>query len=248
MTRNNLKAGERLDDLQINGYEIIQNPEFFCFGMDAVLLSHYVKAPGDKRILDLGSGNGIIPIMLAALTRSTFIRGLEIQEENVDMAARSIAHNGITDRAEIIKGDIKDASRIFGASSFDIVVSNPPYMKGGRGLKNEADRRTIARHEVLCTLEDVVRETSRLLNAGGRFYMVHRPLRLVEIFTLMRQYRIEPKGMRLVYPYVDKEPNMVLIEGIKDGGEELRVDKPLIIYEKSGQYTKALLDIYAGGR
>ncbi|MCR5784962.1 MAG: tRNA1(Val) (adenine(37)-N6)-methyltransferase [Eubacterium sp.] len=244
---NNLKEGERLDDLQIKGYELIQNPKYFCFGMDAVLLSHYVKAPGDKKILDLGSGNGIIPVMLAALTKSTFIRGLEIQSHNIDMAERSIEHNGLLGRVSVVQGDIKDASKIFGASSFDIVVTNPPYMRGESGIKNDLDERTIARHEVLCSLEDIIRESSKMLNAGGRFYMVHRPLRLVDIFSLMREYKIEPKGMRLVYPYVHKEPNMVLIEGIKDGRPELRVDKPLIIYEPNGEYTKQLLEIYRSG-
>ncbi len=240
----NLRDNERLDDLQ-NGYEIIQNPDYFCFGMDAILLSHYVNMMGDKRVLDLGSGNGIIPIMLAALTRSTFIRGLEIQAYNVDMATRSIEHNNITDRARVIHGDIKDASKLFEASSFDIVVSNPPYMKDVAGIKNESDARTIARHEVLCSLEDVIREASMVLKTSGRFYMVHRPLRLVEIFSLMRQYHIEPKRMQLVYPYVDKEPNMVLIEGIKGGKPEMRVDKPLIVYEADGSYTQQLLDIYS---
>ena len=240
----NLRDNERLDDLQ-NGYEIIQNPEYFCFGMDAILLSHYVNMMGDKRVLDLGSGNGIIPVMLAALTKSTYIRGLEIQPYNVDLASRSIEHNNIIDRAQVIQGDIRDASKLFEASSFDIVVTNPPYMKSVAGVKNESDARTIARHEVLCSLEDVISAASAVLKTNGRFYMVHRPLRLVEIFSLMRNYHLEPKRMQLVYPYVDKEPNMVLIEGIKGAKPEMRVDKPLIVYKQGGEYTQQLLDIYS---
>ena len=209
---SNLLPGERIDELQRNGYRIIQNPERFCFGMDAVLLSGFARAKKQERCLDLGCGNGIIPILMEAKTEGKHFTGLEIQPESADMAKRSVALNGLQDRIDIVEGDIKDASKIFGASSFHVVTTNPPYMTAQHGLTNLYEAKTIARHEVLCNLEDIIRESARLLMPGGRFYMVHRPFRLAEIISLMVQYRMEPKRMRLVYPYVDREPNMVLIE------------------------------------
>ena len=207
---SNLLPGERIDELQRNGYRIIQNPERFCFGMDAVLLSGFARAKKQERCLDLGCGNGIIPILMEAKTEGKHFTGLEIQPESADMARRSVALNGLQDRIDIVEGDIKDASKIFGASSFHVVTTNPPYMTAQHGLTNVYEAKTIARHEVLCNLEDIIRESARLLMPGGRFYMVHRPFRLAEIISLMVQYRMEPKRMRLVYPYVDREPNMVL--------------------------------------
>ena len=212
---SNLLPGERIDELQRNGYRIIQNPERFCFGMDAVLLSGFARAKKQERCLDLGCGNGIIPILMEAKTEGKHFTGLEIQPESADMAKRSVALNGLQDRIDIVEGDIKDASKIFGASSFHVVTTNPPYMTAQHGLTNVYEAKTIARHEVLCNLEDIIRESARLLMPGGRFYMVHRPFRLAEIISLMVQYRMEPKRMRLVYPYVDREPNMVLIEGLR---------------------------------
>ena len=226
--------GERIDELQRNGYRIIQNPERFCFGMDAVLLSGFARAKKQERCLDLGCGNGIIPILMEAKTEGKHFTGLEIQPESADMARRSVALNGLQDRIDIVEGDIKDASKIFGASSFHVVTTNPPYMTAQHGLTNVYEAKTIARHEVLCNLEDIIRESARLLMPGGRFYMVHRPFRLAEIISLMVQYRMEPKRMRLVYPYVDREPNMVLIEGLRGGKSRMTVEKPLIVYKEPG--------------
>jgi tRNA1Val (adenine37-N6)-methyltransferase len=169
---------------------------------------------------------------------------LEIQEESADMARRSVAYNGLEDKVEIVTGDIKEASTIFGAASFDVVTCNPPYMIAQHGLQNAGDAKTIARHEVLCTLEDVVTQTAKLLKPQGRCYFVHRPFRLVEILTMMSQKGIEPKRMRLVYPYVDKEPNMVLIEGLRGGKSRITVEPPLIVYEKPGVYTPEIYDTY----
>lgn len=244
MTQNNLLENERIDDLQRNGYQIIQNPEKFCFGMDAVLLSGFAKIKKGENALDLGTGTGIIPILLEAKTEGAHFTGLEIQEESADMARRSVALNHLEKKIEIVTGDIKDASARFGASSFDVITTNPPYMIGNHGLQNDAEAKTIARHEILCDLDDVLRESSRLLKTHGRFYMVHRPFRLAEIFVKMTQYHIEPKRMRLVYPYIEKEPNMVLIEGLKDGKSRITVEKPLIVYEKQGVYTPEIYDIY----
>ncbi len=239
-----LKDGERLDDLQRNGYRIIQDPEKFCFGMDAVLLSGFASAPEGGRVLDLGTGTGIIPILMAAKTPATELIGLEIQEESADMAQRSVILNDLQSKIKIVQGDIKEAGQLFDAASFDVVTSNPPYMIGGHGLKNPDGPKAIARHEVLCNLEDVIKAAARLLKSGGKFYMVHRPFRLAEIMVLMHDYRIEPKRMQLVYPYADKEPNMVLIEGARGGRSRLTVEKPLIIYEAPGKYTPEIYDIY----
>lgn len=241
---SNLLPGERIDELQRNGYRIIQNPERFCFGMDAVLLSGFARAKKQERCLDLGCGNGIIPILMEAKTEGKHFTGLEIQPESADMARRSVALNGLQDRIDIVEGDIKDASKIFGASSFHVVTTNPPYMTAQHGLTNLYEAKTIARHEVLCNLEDIIRESARLLMSGGRFYMVHRPFRLAEIISLMVQYRMEPKRMRLVYPYVDREPNMVLIEGLRGGKSRMTVEKPLIVYKEPGKYTDEIYDVY----
>ena len=241
---SNLLPGERIDELQRNGYRIIQNPERFCFGMDAVLLSGFARAKKQERCLDLGCGNGIIPILMEAKTEGKHFTGLEIQPESADMARRSVALNGLQDRIDIVEGDIKDASKIFEASSFHVVTTNPPYMTAQHGLTNVYEAKTIARHEVLCNLEDIIRESARLLMPGGRFYMVHRPFRLAEIISLMVQYRMEPKRMRLVYPYVDREPNMVLIEGLRGGKSRMTVEKPLIVYKEPGKYTDEIYDVY----
>ena len=239
-----IKPGERLDELQRNGYRIIQDPGRFCFGMDAVLLAGFAKVKPGERVVDLGTGTGIIPILLEARSKGASFTGLEIQPESADMAKRSVALNGLQDRIDIVEGDIKDASKIFGASSFHVVTTNPPYMTAQHGLTNVYEAKTIARHEVLCNLEDIIRESARLLMPGGRFYMVHRPFRLAEIISLMVQYRMEPKRMRLVYPYVDREPNMVLIEGLRGGKSRMTVEKPLIVYKEPGKYTDEIYDVY----
>ena len=241
---NNLKPEERLDDLQIKGYEIIQSPGRFCFGMDAVLLSSYAKVRNRELALDLGPGTGILPILLEAKNEGEHYTGLEIQEESADMARRSVSHNGLEDKIDIVTGDIKEASGIFGAASFHVITTNPPYMIGEHGLKNENEALYIARHEALCTLDDILRESARLLKPKGRFYMVHRPFRLPEILAKMSAYGIEPKRMRLVYPHIDKEPNMVLLEGLRGGRPRMQVEPPLIVYRKDGEYTEELLEIY----
>lgn len=241
-----LRPGERLDDLQRNGYQIIQNPEKFCFGMDAVLLSHFTdRSIGkNKHILDMGTGTAILPILLAALTKNTTFQALEIQEESVDMARRSVVLNKLDSRIEIVQGNIGEASAIFGNQTFDAVVTNPPYMNDRHGLKNPDLPKAIARHEILCTLEDVIRESARVLKPKHSLYMVHRPHRLPEIFHTMQDYRMEPKRMQLVYPYIHKEPNMVLIEAVKDGNPMLKTEPPIIVYEKVNVFTRQILDLY----
>lgn len=239
-----IKDGERVDELHRNGYRIIQNPEKFCFGMDAVLLSGFARVKKDECALDIGTGTGIIPILLEAKTQGRHFTGLEIQAESADMAKRSVAMNGLQEKIEIVTGDIREAGELFDAASFDVITSNPPYMINSHGLKNPEAEKAIARHEILCTLEDVVREGGRLLKDGGRFYLVHRPFRLVEIFMCLTTYGLEPKRMKLVYPYVDKEPNMVLIEALRGGRSRLTIEKPLIVFEAQGEYTAEITELY----
>lgn len=242
--RNNLvRPEERLDDLQ-NGYYVIQDPDKFCFGMDAVLLSGFSKIKKKEKVLDMGTGTGIIPVLLKAKTQGEHFTGLEIQKECADMASRTVRYNGLESEIDIVCGDIREAAEIFGAASFDVVTCNPPYMIGKHGLKNPYMPKAIARHEILCTLEDVVSQASKILKDRGRFYMVHRPFRLVEIFQILTKYKLEPKHMQLVYPFIDREPNMVLIEACKGGNPRIKTDPPMIVYEKPGVYTEQILKVY----
>lgn len=243
MKNDLVRENERVDDLQ-NGCYIIQDPEKFCFGMDAVLLSGFAKVKKGERVLDMGTGTGIIPILLSAKTEGEHFTGLEIQEECADMASRSVQYNGLEDKVRIIQGDIKEAAGIFGAASFHVVTCNPPYMIGAHGLTNPHMPKAIARHEILCTLEDVVSQAAKVLGDRGRFYLVHRPFRLTEIMNVLTKYKLEPKRMQLVYPYIDREPNMVLIEALKGGNPRITVERPLIVYENPGVYTKEVLEMY----
>ena len=340
-----LRPGERIDDLQRGstagtsepadggappqGLRIIQDPARFCFGMDAVLLSAYVQMKKARRGLDLGTGNGIIPILLSDRTDCRHLTGLEIQPASADLAARSVALNSLEERISIVQGDIREADRIFAAASFDFITCNPPYRTVGSGKVsgrdhassgkkvpgadhasggkkapgadgaeptcssaeatgldrrsasksekttspdcrsasksvettspdhdfgaenkedplNGLDPRAIARHELLCTFDDVARAAAKLLRPGGHFYLVHRPMRLPELITTLCGRGLEPKRMRFVYPHADQAPNMVLIDCVRGGGPELRVEPPLIVYEKDGSYTPELLQIYYG--
>ena len=227
-----LHPGERLDDLQLNGLQIIQDPKRFCFGMDAVLLSDFAKVRTGEKVLDLGTGTGILPILLAGKTKGQHFTGLEIQPESAEMARRSVAYNHLEEKIEIVTGDIKEAGRVFQPAFFDVITVNPPYMADQCGIQNPQDAKAIARHEILCNLEDIFRESKKLLPEGkGRFYMVHRPVRLAEILLKMSQSHIEPKRIQLVHPYVDKEPVMVLIEGRSGARPGVRIEPPLILHE-----------------
>lgn len=239
-----LKDGERIDDLERSNLCIIQDPKRFCFGMDAVLLSGFVHTKPGAKVLDLGTGTGIIPILLSAKTEASHISALEIQEDSAEMAKRSVLLNDLQDKIEIVNGDIKAADEIFTKASFDAVTCNPPYMIGEHGLKNPDSAMAIARHEVMCTFDDVARAAASLLKPGGNFFLVHRPFRLAELFSTLQKYKLEPKRMQLVYPFVDKEPNMVLIEASRGGKSRMEVLRPLIIYKQPGVYTEDVLEIY----
>ena len=239
-----MMINERIDDLMRDGLKLIQNTDIFCFGMDAVLLSTYAKAGKNDRVLDLGTGNGIIPVLMQSKNPGSTYTALEIQENSADLAIRNVELNNLSDRISVVKGDIKEASRLFGEASFNVVTSNPPYMNENHGIVNPDSAKAIARHELLCSLEDVVREAGKCLKSKGKMYMVHRPNRLVDIFDTMRRHHLEPKRMRLVYPYVNKAANMVLIEAVKGGNSQLIVEEPLIVYKEDGNYTDALLKMY----
>lgn len=241
-----IKENERVDDLHRNGYLIIQDPEKFCFGIDAVLLSGFTNVKKGEKVIDLGTGTGVIPILLEGRYGGEDYYGIDIQVESVEMANRSVELNGLGDKIKIIECDIKNVLQSFKLSDFDVVVSNPPYMNSGGGIINKFDSKAIARHEILCGLEDVVSAASKLLKFGGRFYMIHRPHRLVDIFVLLREYKLEPKFMRFVHSYCEREPNMVLIESSRGGKAMLKVLPPLIIYDKSGKYTDEIYKIYYG--
>lgn len=239
-----LLPGERIDDLERSGYRIIQQKNGFCFGMDAVLLTGFVQPETAGRILDLGTGTGIIPILLRAKTASRDLTGLEIQPESADMAGRSVELNDLTGDIHIVQGDIKNASEIFGSSTFDVVTSNPPYIKSGSGIVNPESAKAIARHEVLCTFEDIARQSAALLKDGGRLYLVHRPDRLAEIIDTLREYSLEPKRLRMVHSFAGSEAVMFLLEAVLGGGSGMKVERPLIIYKAQDVYTDEIYEIY----
>ena len=238
---------ERLDELHRKGYKIIQDSNRFCFGMDAVLLSAFANVRKNEKVLDIGTGTGIIPILMEARYGGDNYVGIEIQEDVADMASRSVKYNNLEDRIVIDNADVKDALKLYGSSHFDVITTNPPYMTVDKGIVNPNDTKALSRHELSVTLEDIVSISSKLLKNKGRFYMIHRPARLVEIMNVMRKYNLEIKRIRMVHPYIDKEANMVLIEAMHDGKPFLKVENPLIVYEKSGEYTKEVMDIYYGG-
>ena len=229
-----------------NGYKILQDSERFQFGIDAVLLADYAsKSLKEKEsVIDLGTGTGIIPLLMVNKCKTAAFTGLEVQKESADMAARSVAMNGLEGQIQIVHGDLKEAGSLYPRHSFNVVTCNPPYMIDAHGRNNEQDALTIARHEVLCTLEDVVTAADYLLASHGSFFMIHRPFRLPEIFSSLEKHKMEMKRMRLIYPFADKEPNMVLIEARKNAKRRLTIEPPLIVRNDDGEYTIEIQDIY----
>ena len=270
----NLKENERIDDLEFNNLKIIQNKDGFCFGIDSVLISDYAKKDIKKNALgvDLGTGTGIISILLSAKTRLSKIIGIEVQKEVADMAQRSIELNGLQNKIEIKNVNIKniiqniDNSKLekrkkqvklgniqtethkekdnIWLEKFDFVVTNQPYKKLETGKVNESEYKYISRHEATANLEDFIKVSKYLLKDKGSFFMVHRPDRLVDIIELMRKYKLQPKNIRFIYPSIDKSPNLVLIKGIKNAKPFLKIDKPLIVYNQNGEYTDEIYEIY----
>ena len=242
---NLLHENERIDDLQINNLKIIQNPDGFCFGIDSVLLSDFAKKmKKNAKVVDLGTGTGIISILLTAKTSSQSILGVEIQENVADMARRSVILNNLENKINIINDDIRNLDKKLELGTYDVVVTNPPYMKDNSGLKNENNAKLISRHEVECTLEDIARITQKLLNNNGEIYMVHRPDRLVDIMEIFRKFKLEIKEIRMEYPNREANANLVLIKAVKNGKAFLKIQKPLYVYEENGKYTNDILIIY----
>lgn len=235
---------ECIDDLQLNGLFILQKKNGFKFGIDAVLLSDFAKDAPSARTLDLCTGTGIVPLLLSAKTTAPDICGLEIQSDICDMAKRTVIMNGLLERIHITEGDLNDACEIYGKCSFDKITCNPPYIEFGKGLVNETDTLSWSRHEIKCTLDDVLRVSAQLLKPQGRFFMVHRPSRLADIICGMRQYNIEPKKLRFVHPSAEKAANLILIEGARGGGRELKMLTPLYVYRADGGYTDEINKIY----
>ena len=236
---------EQIDTLK-NGYKIIQDSERFQFGIDAVLLADFAGKglKAGESVIDLGTGTGIIPLLMAKGCEAAAFTGLEVQKDSADMAARSVALNALEGRIRIINGDLKESEKLFPRHSFNVVTCNPPYMIDAHGKGNELDALTIARHEVLCTLEDVVAAADSLLATHGRFFMIHRPFRLPEIFSSLEKHKMEMKRMRLVYPFAGKEPNLVLIEARKNAKRRLTIEPPLVVRNDDGQYTAEIRQIY----
>ena len=240
-----LEKDERIDDLQFKNLKIIQNKKGFCFGIDSILLSDFAKKiKKDAIVLDLGTGTGIIPILLCGKTELKKVIGVEIQTEVYNMAKKSIKLNKLENKFEIINENILNLNKIFEKNKFDVIVTNPPYKKKQSGIKNLDERKIISRHEITACLEDFIKISKDLLKDNGEFYMVHRPERLVDIFNLMRKYKIEPKSLKIIYSNKNKEPNLILIKGIKNAKPFLKIEKNLYIYEEDGKYTKELLEIY----
>ena len=240
-----LKENERIDDLEFKGLKIIQNSEGFCFGIDSVLLTDFAKdIKTNSKVIDLGSGTGIIPILLSAKTKNTLFLGIEIQETVAEMANRSVQLNDLQDRIKIENENILNLKDIYEKGKFDAITTNPPYKKVNTGIVNENDKKLISRHEITASLEDFIRISSYLLKDFGEFYMVHRPDRLVDIFYFMRKYNIEPKKIRFVYPNKNKKANIILIKGIKCGKPFLKFDDNLYVYNENGEYTDEILRIY----
>ena len=240
-----LKENERIDDLQYKGLKIIQNEKYFCFGMDSILLSDFAKdIKKNSLVLDIGTGTGIISILLSKKTESKKIYGIEIQDEIAEMATRSVKINKLENKIEIINDNIKNIEKYINNNSIDVVVTNPPYKKENAGIKNENINKLISRHEITANLEDFISNASRVLKDKGCFYMVNRPERLAEIINLFNKYKIEPKKLRLVFPKINSKPNLIVIKGIKNAKPFLEIDEPLIVYNDDNTYTPEILKIY----
>lgn len=240
-----LKEGERIDDLEYKGLKIIQNKDGFCFGIDSVLISDFSKRiKKGSTVLDLGTGTGIISILLSKKQENLKIYGIEIQEDVAEMAERSIKLNGLENEIKIINDNLKNLGNYFDVNSIDAIVTNPPYKKNNTGLKSDDYKNLVSRHEIECTLEDIILISKKLLKDKGEIYMINRAERLVDILTTMRNNRLEPKEIRFVHSKQNEKPTLVLIKAVKNGGDYLKIEKPLVIYKENGEYTDEILEIY----
>lgn len=240
-----LKDGERLDDLEIQNLKIIQNDKWFRFGIDSVILSDFAKnIKKDAKVLDLGTGTGIISVLLCAKTNLKKIVGVEVQKDVYDMVERTIQLNNLQNKFQVINENIKNLNKILKKNTFDVVVTNPPYKKSGTGITNIQKQKLISRHEIMAELEDFIKISFDLLKDKGELYMVHRPERLVDILSLMRHYKVEPKKLKFVFSNKNQKPKLVLIKAVKNAKDFLDVESNLYIYNEDGEYTEELLKIY----
>ncbi len=238
------KEDETIDDLQLKGLNLIQKKDGFKFGIDAVLLSDFAYIKNKHKVIDLCTGTGIIPFLIYGKYEPQSVYGLEIQEDMVDMAKRSIKLNSLEEKVFFLNEDLKNIEALKQLGKFDVVTVNPPYKLNNAGIINSNDKLAIARHEILCNLEDVIYASRVLLKDNGRLFMIHRPERLADIFTLMRKYKIEPKRAKMIHPKIGKAPNIVLVEGQRDGGAYLKWEAPLYVHDDNGKYTKEIDSIY----
>lgn len=240
-----LNNNERIDDLGLDNLRIIQNTDGFCFGIDSILLADFSKnIKNNSKVVDIGTGTGIISILLSKKSKASKIYGVEIQTEVADMARRSVELNNLQDKVEIINDDIKNINKYIENNSIDVIVSNPPYKKLNAGIKNENEKLLISRHEIKCNLQDIAEISRKLLKDKGEIYLVHKSERLVDILTTFRQNKLEVKLLRLIQPTIESDSNLVLVKAVKNGGEFLKIEKPLIIYKENGEYTDEILEIY----
>lgn len=240
-----LNKNERIDDLQINNLKIIQKNDGFCFGIDSVLLSDFAKdIKKNSNVLDFGTGTGILGFLLCAKTQLKKIIGVEVQNEVADMAERSVKLNNLEDRFEILNCNIKDIDKLLKIDSFDAIIMNPPYKKENSGKINENKMKLISRHEIEASLDDFIKMSFKMLKDNGNLYVVHRAERLVDLLTIMRKYKLEPKNIRFVYSDINSKCKLALVHAVKNGKSFLSIDKPLIIYDKNGNYTDEILKIY----
>ncbi|MCE5220979.1 MAG: tRNA1(Val) (adenine(37)-N6)-methyltransferase [Clostridium sp.] len=239
-----IKEDETIDDLQLKNLNLIQKKDGFKFGIDAVLLSDFACIKNKHRVIDLCTGTGIIPFLIYGKYEPQSVYGLEIQADMVDMAKRSVKLNSLDEKVFFLNEDLKNIELLKQLEKFDVVTVNPPYKLNNSGIINPNDKLAIARHEILCNLEDVISASRVLLKDNGRLFMIHRPERLADIFTLMRKYKIEPKRVKMIHPKIGKAPNIVLVEGQRDGGAYLKWEAPLYVYNDNGKYTKEIDAIY----
>ncbi|TGY41429.1 tRNA1(Val) (adenine(37)-N6)-methyltransferase [Clostridium sartagoforme] len=239
-----LLSDEAIDDLQLDNLYLIQKKQGFRFGIDAVLLSNFANVKNKHRVIDLCTGTGIVPFLIYGKYKPKEVVGIEIQEDMVEMAIRSSKYNEIEDVVSFKNADLKDLKYLSSLGTFDVITVNPPYKLNNSGIVNLDDKLAIARHEIMCSLEDVIVASRKLLKDNGRMFIVHRPERLIDIFELMRKYKIEPKRVQMVQPNINKAPNIVLVEGQRDGGAYLKWEKPIYVYNEDGTYSEEINKIY----
>ncbi len=247
MNTSFLKTGEHIDDLQRDGLSIIQKKGTFSFGVDSVLLANFTQVKEKDRVIDIGTGNGIIPILIAAKSSPSHITAIEVQEEMADMASRSVKMNSLEDKIEIIHQDIKDYASSH-LSEYDVVVSNPPYFKAGGALVSDNEAKMIARHEIKLNVDELFYSAGQVLKPRGRFYLIHRPDRLMDIFYASRKHQVEVKKAKMIYSRIKEEPKLIILECIKGAKSEIKWQKPLYIYDESGDYTKEVYEIYENSK